>query len=66
MEWIKCSEQMPPYYEDVLVCVDESGYFGCDVGYLKQAEKQWELKSGYYDMNEVIYWAYLPELPEED
>lgn len=64
MNWIKCSDKMPPFHEDVLVCVDEDGYWDYDVGYINEARKEWSLKSGIYDIYEVSHWAILPEKPQ--
>lgn len=61
-EWIKCSERMPPYNQQVLV-MTRYEYF---VAWRDYESGEWEV--GCCDeqkfLNGVAYWMLLPEPPK--
>lgn len=81
MIWIKCSDRMPEYNQDVLYCVDGHIY----LGWLRQRERdkkrikgntvflpgddEWVQDSdccyGGYSVKSVSHWMELPETPKD-
>lgn len=60
-EWIKCSDQMPPEMDDVIVTD------GGDIKMMWWNGKQWDswVRRHDIDSDMVTHWMPLPEPPKE-
>ena len=66
MEWIKCSEKLPPDCKLVLAVVKQSFKELQDYALIYHDENDWCDRYGNYFFNkEVVCWQPLPEQPKE-
>ena len=71
-KWIKCEDELPELYEDVLMLFDNGNETNMTVGFRVESdegETSWCVfcGGGYYtDCDETpVYWRLIPALPKE-
>lgn len=65
MNWNNSSQQLPSFYESVLVVIDQGKGPFVAIGQRKQYPQQWDVYGyGTFLKDDIDYWQPLPELPQ--
>jgi hypothetical protein len=64
--WNKTSEHLPPFYESVLVVIDQGKGPFIAIGERKQFPQAWQVHGyGTFLKDNIELWMSLPEVPEK-
>ena len=63
--WKDSQKELPPFYESVLVVIDQGKGPFVAIGQRKQYPQQWDVHGyGTFLKDQIEWWQKLPELPE--